>query len=133
MKDENEIEPQKAKSTIIAGCTSGVISHYLHANLKPSNFQNFSLSKLNFERSSAANTVIYTVYSDYLTKGWSKKKIFSYRKFQKNLEDFADANADRKVFLIMASEQFGKTRYVNFYERVKALEGAILHGRSMKP
>ena len=130
---ENEmVEHQEVKSTIIAGCTSGVISHYLHANLKPSNFQNFSLSKLNFERSSAANTIIYTVYSDYLTKGWSKKKIFSYRKFQKNLEDFADANADRKVFLIMASERFGKTKYANFYERVKALEGAILHGRSMK-
>ena len=122
---------QEVKSTIIAGCTSGVISHYLQPSLKPSNFQNFSLSKQNFDASAAARTLIYTVYSDYLTKGWSDMKIFSYRRFKRNLENFVDDNADRKIFLIMASERFGKPNFENLYERLKALEGAVLHGRSM--
>lgn len=122
----------EAQSTIIAGCTSGVISHYLPAALTPSNFQNFTLSAMDFDANEAADTIIYTIYSDYITKGWSKRKVFSYRRFKAHLDAFLDANSHRDVFLLLASEAYGDEPADNFRQRLKDFEGAVLHGRSAK-
>ena len=122
--------PEIAKSTIIAGCTSGVISHYLPDNMTPTNFQNFTLSEMNFDAASATDTIIYTVYSDYITKGWSAYKIFSYRRFRRHLEAFLHANSARRVFLLLASEAYGDPPPRGVKARLKAFEARLLHGRS---
>ena len=123
---------EDAVTVVIAGCTSGVISHYLPPTLLPCNFQNFTLSAMNFDKQSAYENVVYTVYSDYITKGWSKYKLFSYKKFENHLQTFLEQNADKQVFLLMASEKYGDEKPESFKEHLKAIESALLHGRSPK-
>ena len=123
-------EPSEAQTTIIAGCTSGVIAHYLPDAMTPSNFQNFTLSALDFSVDSAAPTLIYSIYSDYITKGWSKRKFFSYRKFSAHLDTFLCETSNQLVFLLLASEDYGAPGNQTLKQRLKSFEAKLLHGRS---
>ena len=123
-------QAETPKATIMAGCTSGVISHYLTDAMSPANFQNFKLSEMNFDAAASADTIIYTIYSDYITKGWSRFKIFSYRRFKSNLLGFLDSNANRNVFLLLASEKYGEEKISGLKARLKNWESILLHGRS---
>ncbi len=119
-------ESQHYASAIIAGCSSGMIAHYLPEHLKPARFLNYHLSQSTLEAQNFDH-VIYSLYSDYITKGWSRHKWFSYRKFRQQLENFVARNRDKRITLLLASEKYPMPTKA----WPKRLEDALLHGRSL--
>lgn len=122
---------QDAITTVIAGCSSGMISHYLPDHMKPVTFSNFALPDFKKQKFNS-KYIIYTVYSDYITKGWSKYKIFSYKKFESNLNGFIKRNHDSEIIFLLASEEFVEPKQNSIYEILKSFESRLLTGRSMK-
>jgi hypothetical protein len=89
--------------TIIAGCTAGVLEHYLDDLLKPAQFENFALAAGSAVES--ARVLVYAVYQDYVDAQWEASGGFTPSRFRTCLEDFLTAEGDRQVFLLLASEK----------------------------
>lgn len=126
-----EQSTQDAMTTVIAGCSSGMISHYLPPSMKPVYFSNFSLPR-NSNQEFKSKYVIYTVYSDYITKGWSRLKIFSYKKFENKLVECLTINSECEIIFLLASERFVEPKNKSLYEAIKGFESRLLTGRSKK-
>ena len=99
-------------TSISAGCSSGIISHYLRANLKPVHFDDFHLFQKNKKINDVKN-VIYTIYTDYINLYWNKKNRFTYNKFRTDLKELFVLNKNVKIYLILASERFSKSQTFN--------------------
>ncbi|MDX1451822.1 MAG: HAD-IIIC family phosphatase [Oleiphilaceae bacterium] len=124
----NELSPRAHYPTaIIAGCSSGIIAHYLSPAMRPACFLNFHLAQPALEASNFDH-LIYALYSDYITKGWSRYKLFSYRRFRQQLEALARETRDKRVTLLLASEKFSMPPKA-FGKKV---EDAVLHGKSLQ-
>jgi len=126
-----ESSRQDVTTTVIAGCSSGMISHYLPDSMKPVAFSNFALPDFENQKFKS-KYIIYTVYSDYITKGWSKYKFFSYKKFKLKLDRFIKRNNDSEIIFLLASEKFVEPKKNSFYEILKDFESSLLTGRSKR-
>ncbi len=101
---ENHLDaPESYATAIIAGCTSGVIAHYLPADLRPARFDLFRLA--DDEPVNDVETIIYAIYQDYINSYWRSVGGFSKRRFTKYLRRFLDRQTDQQVFLLLASEK----------------------------
>jgi FkbH-like protein len=94
------------RTSIIAGCTAGVIAHYLPDDLQPCSFENFSLSS--DSRVPDVPVIIYTVYQDYVNAQWRGQGGFSRRCFQNALERFFAKHARSRIFVVLAAEGRGR-------------------------
>lgn len=131
---ENESSgPTCYRTSIIAGCTSGIIDHYLKDGMRPARFE---LSAITTRGKVLPKTdcVIYTVYSDYVNMPWSGNGGFSYGRFQGNLAEFLRKHQDRKVYLLLAPEnEFVSThgkRSVGVVAKLKLLQSRVMYGKS---
>ncbi len=128
LEQESE-DAADAKTTVVAGCTSGMISHYLPSHMKPVIFDNFKLSNAEPLKTNTEH-LVYTIYSDYINKGWRQKRRGFYRQFRAHLQAFLDANDSRQIYLILASER-PISRATSIGTRLKHLEAKLLKGRSL--
>lgn len=125
---QTELETQHHYPTaIIAGCSSGIIAHYLPASARPARFLNFHLSQPTLAADNFDH-LIYALYSDYITKGWSRRKIFSYRRFADNLGKLIASYPEKRLTLLLGSERYPMPPKA----WGKKLEDALLHGRSLR-
>lgn len=102
-------ESEKSKTSVIAGCASGAIAHYLPSRLAPVRFDTLRLFK--FTEIRGVDYIIFTVYSDYINRKWSKKwnhpwLIFSYTKFRVQLNRFLERHREIRIYLVTSSERF---------------------------
>ncbi len=126
INDELE-DQQHYTSAIVAGCSSGMIAHYLPESLRPARFLNFHLSQEELDADNFDH-LIYALYSDYITKGWSTRKLFSYRRFARQLEALIARYATKRITLLLGSEKFPMPPKA----LGKRLEDALLHGKSLR-
>jgi FkbH-like protein len=134
---ENESSrPTCYRTSVSAGCTSGIIDHYLNDDMRPVRFE---LSVLTgSDVIPKTDRIIYTVYSDYINMQWSGNGGFSYERFQGNLAEFLRKHQDRKVYLLLASEKEcvppQRMRSVGIAARLKLrlklLRSSVMNGES---
>jgi FkbH-like protein len=102
---ENKMDmPETYTAAIIAGCTSGVIAHYLPSHMGTPRFDNFTLAE-GAEPILGVETLIYTIYSDYPDLNWKESGGFSYSRFGRVGRQFLEQNAHLAIYLILASEK----------------------------
>jgi FkbH-like protein len=131
---ENESSrPTCYRTSIIAGCTSGIVDHYLQNHMRPARFD-LNILAMGDKILPMTECVIYTVYSDYINAPWSENGGFSYRRFQDNLAEFLRRHQDRKLYLLLASEKEFVTRRrnrsVNIAVGLKNLRSSVMYGES---
>jgi FkbH-like protein len=123
--------PKCYRTSVVAGCTSGIIDHYLKDGMRPAQFE---LSVLTTFGKALPKTdcVIYTVYSDYVNRPWAGNGGFSYKRFQGNLAEFLTKHQDRNVYLLLASEKElpNRKRSVGIAARLKLLRWSVMYGHS---
>ncbi len=95
--------PECYRSAIIAGCTSGVIDHYLPDSLRPARYDLFHLEAPQVPLESA-DVCVYAVYGDYGNDAWPVSP-FSYDRFRNHLSLFLEVNRQMRIVLILASEK----------------------------
>ncbi len=95
--------PERYRTSIIAGCTAGVIDHYLPAALRPARHDLYHLEDSG-RTIDGVDTIVYAVYGDYGSDAW-EHLAFSYPRFRSHLAAFLDANAHGRVVLMLASER----------------------------
>lgn len=118
------------RTTIIAGCTSGMISHYLPDTLQPTYFENYRLSEAQ-PLATPADTVIYTIYSHYINKRWPNKR-FRYALFRQRLAQMIQANQDKTIYFLLSSEAYPVPLPARLRDKLKCFEAALLRGRSAR-
>lgn len=96
--------PASYKTSIIAGCTSGIIDHYLGESMRPARFDP-SVLAIYGKVLPTTDSIIYTIYSDYINTQWAKSGGFSYDRFARHLTEFLRKHAERHTYLILASER----------------------------
>ena len=97
--------PEVYAVSIIAGCTSGVLGHYLRDVVQPARFDNFSLA--DDGRIAGVRAIVFTIYSDYPDAHWRGLGGFTVDRFVEYLVRFLDRHRGLQVVLILASERHG--------------------------
>jgi FkbH-like protein len=121
--------PERYRTSIIAGCTAGVIEHYLPEAIKPARHDVFHLS-FSESKISDVDAIIYAVYADYSNDAW-EKPAFSYRQFRERLRAFLDANRDCSIVLLLASEHpFPHRKRTNVYLRLRGWLSDLYRGKT---
>ena len=100
--------PEEYSVSIVAGCTSGIIEHYLDESLKPARFDNYSL--VEGGRIESVEAIVFAVYAEYPEGRWRDAGGFTPVRFADYLRRFLEQHRDRRVFLLAASEKYGGRR-----------------------
>ena len=121
--------PKDFKTSIIAGCTSGIIDHYLTDCMRPSRLD-LSVVPEYGKTIHNTNYIVYTIYSDYVNAVWKEKGGFSYKKFSNNLAKFLENNREKKIYLLLASEKklassLRQRSFIYIIKKLKRLRAAI--------
>ena len=121
--------PDRYTTSIIAGCTAGLIEHYLPAEIKPARHDLFHLCFSELKINNVAS-IVYTVYGDYGNDAWETSR-FTYRKFRKCLTGFLDVNRDCGIVLILASgHKFPHRQRMTFYRRIRGWLSDLYRGKT---
>ena len=123
--------PERFRTSIIAGCTSGVIAHYLPPVFSPARHDLFHLA--GWEHPIAGvDTILYAVYGDYGSDAWKTER-FSYGKFRHCLERFLQAHSQHHVVLLLASERaFPHGHRNGVYERARGWLSDLYRGKTRR-
>jgi FkbH-like protein len=119
--------PQHYKTSIIAGCTSGIISHYLSKEMQPARFDNFDINAPCAVEQ--ADSIIYTVYSEYVNYNWRRIGGLSYSKFKSNFEKFVSLNSDKQMYVLLSSEKYPEEEIKGFKNKIKQFAKFIVFGK----
>jgi FkbH-like protein len=123
--------PAVWKTSVIAGCTSGIIDHYLVSGMRP---VRFDLSVLPTGKTvQSVDNIIYSVYSDYVDAPWEPSGGFSYDKFRKNFAQFLKNHQEKNIYLLLASEkQMSYLRHhsSSIIQKLKRFRTAVTEGKT---
>ena len=123
--------PERFRSSIIAGCAAGVLDHYLPAELRPARHDLFHLADPR-RAIAGVDTIIYALYGDYGSDAWEAER-FSYARFRRYLQAFLDANAQRRIVLLLASEKpFPPAHRPNVYARTRGWLSDLYRGKTRR-
>lgn len=125
--------PATYRTSILAGCTSGIIDHYLSSSMRPARFD-LSVLPVYGKNIPKVESIIYTAYSDYVNRPWRISGGFSYKHFKENLAEFLKKHAQRKVYLLLASERSSRSpgwwAYLNLRRMLSRVRWSILDGQN---
>lgn len=118
-----------AKTSIVAGCTSGVIGHYLSDSFRPVRFDDAGILSGNVVKD--VDQLIYTVYTEYVDVYWAEQGGFSLQKFGAALEKFIRDHKGIEIYLILASEnRKAMLRNATHLSRIKIILKTAYNGDS---
>ena len=102
--DSHSLAIASYKTMVVGGCTSGIIDHYLAEHMRPVQFEQSVLAQYG-RVLTATRYLIYTVYSDYINPPWANTGVrFSYQRFSRHLSKFLSDHSDRRIYLLLASD-----------------------------